>query len=320
MDQQELQKNIALYYSKLPPEVQSIFAKMEWLENLKTLSASYNLNDEQVQELGTETTLVLLGIIHIEEYAQKLVALGLPTETTEKLLTEIDEKILKEVAPQLVETYNKNAEDLEKGDSQITESIDGRFAKLPEEVKKVIVDIGYNFKINSIAQEYKLNVPEMNTLEETTTKVITGAIHPDNFERELRTRLDLKEETARAMATAINAEILKPIRDKMEQVYTKPKTTLYDIKPQRKVENLSKATPQNTPAIKIVKPDLSLPELKEGDEKVDQKMTLIFAEKLSTPIKSTTVSTDHSLTNVTKQNNTPKIIYKVDPYRTNPNE
>lgn len=308
MDQQELQKNIALYYSKLPPEVQKVFAKMEWLENLKVLSSVYGLTDEQVQELGTETTLVLLGIIHIEEYAQKLVALGLSPETTDKLLAEIDEKILKEVAPKLVEAYTQNVDDLEKNNSDITEALDERFSKLPEEIKKTIIDIGYNFKINSIAQEYKLNVPEMNTLEETTTRVITGAIHPDSFERELRTRLDLGEDTARAMTRAINTEILKPIRDKMEQVYTnKPKTTLSDIRPQKRLEN-------------IAKPGLSLPELKEGDAKVDQKMTPIFAEKLSTPIKSTTVSTDHSLTNVTKQNNTPKITYKVDPYRINPNE
>ncbi len=327
MDQQELQKQIALYYSKLPPEVQTVFAKMEWLENLKTLSASYNLTDEQIQNLGTETTLVLLGIIHIEEYAQKLLGLGLSNDNTQKLLGDIDEKILKDVAPQLVETFTKNVADLEKENSDITEDLDERFAKLPAEVRKVISDINYHASLYSIAQEYKLNVPDMNTLEETTTKVITGAIHPDNFEKELRARLDLNENTGNKLATAVNTQILKPIREKMEQVYNKPKATIYDIKPQRKE---SPQLQKNTIPIKIIKPDLNLPELKVGDEKVDQKMNIqtpntntttpIFAQKLSNATQSTTVETDHSLNNVTKQNPTPKVSYKVDPYRINPNE
>src|SRR3989344_8522569 len=102
MDPQELQEKIALYYSKLPPEAQAIFSKMEWLETLRTISVRHSLSDAQIQTLGTETTLILLGIIHFNEYEANLEKeLGLPKESVVKILGEINEAVLKPIRPQL---------------------------------------------------------------------------------------------------------------------------------------------------------------------------------------------------------------------------
>jgi len=111
MDKEELQKNIALYYSKLPPNVQQIFATFKWVDELQKISSKYGLSQEQISTLGTETTLALLGVIHLVEYEELLEKeLGLPKPDLEKMLTEIDDAILRPIRSQLSEQFHKNNE------------------------------------------------------------------------------------------------------------------------------------------------------------------------------------------------------------------
>ena len=72
MNQEELQKKIREYYAKLTPKAQEVFASLSWLETLKKIAGRHNLNEDQIQILGTETTLVLLGIISRDEYEKIL--------------------------------------------------------------------------------------------------------------------------------------------------------------------------------------------------------------------------------------------------------
>ncbi len=116
MDQKELQQKIAEYYDKLPSDVQAIFSSMKWLETLETISTKYNLNEKQKETLATETTLLLLSILSPMEYADNLIKeLEIADENIVKnILEEIDSSILKDIAPKLYETYNKNGDELVK--------------------------------------------------------------------------------------------------------------------------------------------------------------------------------------------------------------
>ncbi len=111
MDQEQLQQKIAEYYAKLPNGVQTVFSSMKWLESLESLSTKYNLNESQKSTLGTETMLVLLGIIHLVEYENVLEKeLEMPKVQFDKMLIEIDESILRTIRPQLSEAFKKNNE------------------------------------------------------------------------------------------------------------------------------------------------------------------------------------------------------------------
>ena len=82
---------------------------MQWLETLKTISQKYGLNEKQIETLGTETTLVLLGIIHLVEYEEILTnELELPRDSIERILTEIETSIIKNIRPQLVLAFEEN--------------------------------------------------------------------------------------------------------------------------------------------------------------------------------------------------------------------
>lgn len=109
MEQEELQKNIALYYSKLPKETQEVFSSMIWLETLKKISIKYSLNEEQIKTLGTETTLVLLGIVHVIDYEKNLIKeIQIPRATFDEMFLEINDSILKPVLSQITQTFEEN--------------------------------------------------------------------------------------------------------------------------------------------------------------------------------------------------------------------
>ena len=155
MNKEELQQKIAEYYGKLPKEAQIVFSSMTWMETLKDIGVKYSLNNNQIETLGTETTLVLLGIIHIEEY-QKILEkeLGLEKEITEKIIIEIDENILKTIKSQLAETFESNAISL----AEKAQDFDPRFMSMPKEVEEAIAKSGWKEKLYEIAGKYKLTV------------------------------------------------------------------------------------------------------------------------------------------------------------------
>ncbi len=333
MDEKELQQQIALYYSKLPSDMQEIFSKMEWLETLKQISTKYGLGDEQIQALGTEITLVLLGIIHLDEYENQVKnELDLSKIEALKMLKEINISILQAIKPQLSTAFDKNKEELKKEHSQIEEKLDERFDSLSEEIKKIIIESNYHASLFAIATENNLSVPEIGTLEEITTKVITGSIHPNEFEKRLTKNLGRPEGLVKKVASEINNKILKIIREKMEEVYSKPKNTIYDIKPVKMKEEVSSL---NEAGIKIIKPNLNLLELNAGtahnasgtavvgEEKSKNNIPVLNSalnQKLNTPSKTSTIKTDHSVGNITKSTNINDRIVrnyspKADPYR-----
>src|SRR4051812_29846145 len=115
MDQKQLQQHIAEYYSKLPAGAQAVFASMEWMGTLQTICKKYTLSNEQIQTLGTETTLVLLGIVPIEQYVENLMKeIVLPADSMTKMLGEIEESVLQSVRPELEQAYKANLSEIEE--------------------------------------------------------------------------------------------------------------------------------------------------------------------------------------------------------------
>jgi hypothetical protein len=119
MDQTQLQQNIAKYYAKLPVELQEVFSGLKWMEYLKNICTKYSLRDDQIETLATETTLVLLGIVHLEDYVLTLRKdLKLDEEIFNKILDELDAGILKNIKDDLVNTFELNVEFLNNENKQ----------------------------------------------------------------------------------------------------------------------------------------------------------------------------------------------------------
>lgn len=312
MDKDELQKNIALYHSKLPPRAQEFFSKMEWLATLGRISEKYGLNDKQKETLGTETTLLLLGIIHPVEYEENLTnQLSLDPNAFEGILKEIENSMLSDVHQQLVEAYNANKkseteEVVEqktveiKPQPNIVQKLDARFDKLPENIQDVVEKSEYQTILYGIAQSHKLSITQMGILDAVTTDLMVGTIHPDEFKNALLKSLNLSEEETTALVNEINEKVFKKIRSQMMDI-----------------PNLNTKVPEIQPS----KSDLS--SLKShGIEIVSDKLEIeaphsILYHKLSAPVQETTVKTDYTMRTKKVPTNT---TYKPgeDPYRVVP--
>ncbi|MEI6280757.1 MAG: hypothetical protein WCP17_02025 [bacterium] len=324
MNEQELQQNIALYYSKLPPKLQEIFSSMKWLEALQQIATKYGLNEEQIQTLGTETTLVLLGMVHLDEYETTLrKEIVLPLESIDKMLSEINESVINTVRPELLEAFDTNTTPTTEGEIQREEELDERFAKLPEETQDAIRKSNYHATLYKIADEYKLKIPQMVQLETITTNVMLGITKGELFENYIKNALKLSDEQTKELANAITNKILKEIRkEMMGPSYVAPPT---DTK-----EDLKNTQVLSTAGIEVVnKVDLTIPELpagvsaQAGDKKTGaevEKIHPLLTQKLSDSVQTAVVKTEHSLENITKASIPIKPTTKVnrpgiDPYR-----
>lgn len=217
MDQEQLQQKIAEYFAKLPVDAQVMFASQEWMRTLESLSGKYSLTPLQIQTLGTETTLLLLGIVHPDEYAGFLKAdLSLSADTQNKLMADINLGILNKWRTLLSETYNKNINEVAEKEYGGEKKLDERFATLPQDVQEAILDSNYQKELYTIANESKLSIDQMGKLEKATNKILLGIEHPDKYASILASELALSNEQALEIASKVNERVLKNIREQLK--------------------------------------------------------------------------------------------------------
>jgi hypothetical protein len=219
MDQTQLQQHIAEYYSKLPAGAQALFASMKWMDTLQAICKKYTLSNDQIQTLGTETSLVLLGIIPIGQYIENLMKeIVLPVDSLTKMLGEIEDTVLKEVRPELEQAYKANIQSIEAENKKAEVTSDPKFASLPAELQSAIAQSDYQKKLYEIATSYKLQVEKMGKLEDLTVLFIKGETSSSQYENSLALELDLEASQARELATKVNTSILQNIRDNMKAI------------------------------------------------------------------------------------------------------
>lgn len=226
MTPEELQNKIAEYFAKLPADMQAMFASMDWMKTLENTSAKFNLTELQIQSLGTETTLLLLGIIHPNEFDNFIhTEMSLPKDTADKILVEINLGILNKWRKDLEGAYDKNvageAERVYGGDVKL----DDRFAKLPPEVKDAIINSNYQTELASMAKAQGLSIDDMGKLEQVVNKVMLGIDHPETFEQNIKSALGTDTTKANTIATAVNEKVFKNIREVLKshsEAYAEP--------------------------------------------------------------------------------------------------
>ncbi|MCX6747439.1 MAG: hypothetical protein NTW98_00610 [Candidatus Nomurabacteria bacterium] len=316
MNQEELQQKIAEYYVKLPKKAQGVFASQKWLETLKKISERNTLNQEQIQTLGTETTLVLLSIISRDEYEKILTEeLQLPKEKLENILEEINSLVLNPIINELSERYDKNIgildeetldQKIEKN-NLIEENTDSRFTNLPENIKKIIEDSKYSQKIYILGKEKGLTIAQITNLDEMVTDTVLGKISPEVFKIRAMSIAGLDQNKLAILVSEINEKILKGIRQQILGLENKEKSELPSFVLR---ENKKEEIP--------VSPIAPLKEVVEIEApKTANSITLT---KLNETFKSGGAVTEYSLNNVSKQGsennkNYSHNLQKVDPYR-----
>ncbi len=213
MNPEELQNKIAEYYSKLPKPAQEMFSKMEWLNKLQGITSRYNMTNTQIQTLGTETSLVMLGIIHPDEYERIIVTeLAVPRDIAIKIVDDVNQQIIQDWRQILVETHANNAVNLANETYGGGKTLEERFTGLPPEVQEAMGQIGYDDAIEDIANKYNLTIEQMGKLEVTTNKMMLGLTHPEEYASGIGMILGVSSDVATNISNEVNERILKGIR------------------------------------------------------------------------------------------------------------
>ena len=340
MDPKELQEKIALYFSKLPPDAQEVFSSMKWLETLQTISLKYNLNQKQQETLSTETTLVLLGIIHLVEYEENLTnELGLERDPSERMLVEIQDSILKNIRPQLIQAFDANQKVEIEETQNIEQGLDKRFTELPKEIKDVFEKSQYKLTLYNIEYKNKLTIDQMGDLEKNVTNLINGSINPNNFQDFIEKDIKLSPEVITKLINDLNEKIFLKIRESLKLINTPTEKTPekvndsqilnsagIEIVPEKLELPITEKLPEKREEIlkKIENPDAVHPVRSMSPQGDSSTLVLeraasngvhpILVQKLSSSMQTPMVKTEHTLNNLTPSS-TPKIAPKIDPYR-----
>lgn len=205
------------------------------------------------------------------------------------------------------------------------EEIQKKFESLPEDLKWAIMAANVDDNIIEIGQTQNLNVEQMGQLSLETHMVMFGFTHPDKFEESVKNSMKLGDEKTRAVVNAVNEKILKEIRTKMMALYDKtPAVSEAPTEEENNIQILNSAGIEilngKTPPATI-QPKEKLPIMEKLELPI--KPT-ILAQKLSGPVQTPVVKTEHTLENITKnsdtttppQSNSKK--YEIDPYREKP--
>lgn len=230
MDQEEIQKSILERFNNLQPEIQAIIMDPGYDKNILEIATRYELKPEEISELELNTTMVLLGQIHPDDYKTSLTDdLDIPEYKLDSIIKDVNEKVFKRV----VEIIKKNFRADETEDRIVSDLPDsyyeeGYFAKLPKEVQDAVRESDYRTKLYNIAKEKDFSIDQMKSLEEVTNKVLLNVIHPDKYEGELNSKLGLKPDVVSEIVNRVNEEILKNIREILRTHWEQSKGTVQE--------------------------------------------------------------------------------------------
>jgi len=271
-----LQTKITEARNLLSKESREAIDNVNW--KLTILGMDKKYNSEQLENLETETELLLCGILNPEDYPVELQnRMQITKGEVGLLINEMDKLVFKKIQ-----------EDLEKRltgkDKTITPTVtaksldfDPRFMSMPKEMEEAVAKSNWKEKLYEIAPKYKLNIEQMGILEEMTVKVISNEIHPDKYEEELASKITIAKEDISNLVKDVNEEILKKIREE---------------------ENSSKEQ-----IVSDMDEEVPVPPYAKVKEKIVEIPKNIIEDKLQGATVSTRTVSDHT---------TPKIS---DPYR-----
>ncbi|MBI4118006.1 MAG: hypothetical protein HY455_00470 [Parcubacteria group bacterium] len=93
------------------------------------------------------------------------------------------------------------------------------YKNLPENVKEAYSSVGVTEQIENIGKKYNLHVDKIADLNDEVGWVMIGATHPKDFVGKIADRLGVDAGSAHTIATDINEQIFRPIRESLKKIH-----------------------------------------------------------------------------------------------------
>lgn len=255
--------------AELSQESREAIDSFNW--KLIILAMKEKYNEEQLEDLETETELLLCGLLSTEDYPRELeTRMKITKEETTSLINELDKQIFKKIQADLERRLDTKEKETNKPFVP-----DPSFINMPKEVQEAINKSDYKATLYRIASKYKLNVIQMGDLEEITIKVMQNILHPNEYERALASKITIPKEELESLISEVNDNILKKIVNIM------------------KVQESTILTKENKEEVPLPPYKVAINNQPPAPTPISNNLPLnVFEEKL----KSATVS-DHTVSN-----------------------
>lgn len=109
MDEEEIKNSIIERYNSLQPEVQAAIMDSNYEKHIYDIAQKYKLTVEQMGEFEADTTLVMLGQIHPDDYNETLVdSLKLPVDKVNEIVTDVNALVLSPIRDILKKNFEED--------------------------------------------------------------------------------------------------------------------------------------------------------------------------------------------------------------------
>ena len=322
-----LQIMITKAREELSPKSRGAIDAVSW----KLIIAGMNkkFNPEQLENLETETELLLCGLVSTIDYPKELEArMKIPKAEVASLLEEMDKLVFKKIQEEL----EKRIDGKEGGNNMLSRSkpliLDPRFVGLPKDTQEAIALSGWKEILYGIVKEYKVTVDKMGLLEEITTKRLLGIIPVDQYDNEISSKVGLPEDKTKELVIEINEKIFKNIKELLKSNWGKRENIKlplppYAIKkevptlmaqvempPKQKEPNLNNSDIYREHGIEILSDNSNeiIPEIKKEEKIVEsvvenkpEEKVVSYREELPEKNKESNIMTDKLFGNTTSK-------------------
>ncbi|MAG12509.1 hypothetical protein CL630_01725 [bacterium] len=97
--------------------------------------------------------------------------------------------------------------------------IQNQFKTLPKDVQEAILSVDLRKNLQIITEKHNLHVDQAGALENETLFIMLGLEHPRDYIRNIMRELDIDTSAAKKLATDVNEQIFRPIRESLKKIH-----------------------------------------------------------------------------------------------------
>jgi len=309
MDNQidQLEIEISKAREKLSLKSREAIDAVDWKQIISGMNIKFN--SEQLEDLKTETELLLYGLTATENFPKELEnRLKISKNEVILLINELDRLIFKKIQLELENRLKGITTQTNK-----TLIFDPRFINISKSTQEAIAMSDWQNNIHDIAKKYKLSIDKIDPLEKFTVQIITGEIDVGKYKNDIIQQLGLSVDDSNNLITDVDNKILKIIKENLKISLSRNEDKVplppYSSKP-------TSVIPENK--IGVINGIVSEP-IKKETSVVTPLAINMLKDKLGNTTTSSSTTSDYSLPKITKidQTATPPVAFNSnlhDPY------
>jgi len=211
MDNQidQLEIEISKAKEKLSQKSREAIDAVNWRQIISGMNIKFN--SEQLEDIETETELLLYGLTATENFPRELEnRLKISKNEVVLLINELDRLIFKKIQLELENRLKGIITQTNK-----TLIFDPRFINISKNTQEAIAMSDWQNNLHDIARKYKLSIDKIDPLEKLTVQIITGEVDVNKYKNDIMQQLGLSVDDSNNLITDVDNKILKIIKENL---------------------------------------------------------------------------------------------------------